>query len=109
MAKPVFLHTDEQGAQVTATFPMADYLDLLIRANELDPSYWPASKRQGATLLKRIREIEAECIRQHGAFDWEKLPEPLQEEYDALRLQLDELRDDGTRVEFSQWMRDAVE
>lgn len=105
MAEPIILQTDEQGTQVTATLQMADYIDLLIRANEFDPSYWPAGKKQGAALLKRIREIEAECVRQYGAFDWERLPEELQEEYDALRLQLDELRDDGTRVEFSDWMQ----
>lgn len=109
MAEPIFLQTDEHCTQVTATFPMADYIDLLIRANEFDPSYWPASKRQGAALLRRIREIEAECIRQYGEFDWERLPEELQEEYDTLRLQLEELRDDGTRVEFSDWMQGAGE
>ncbi|GBC96969.1 hypothetical protein HRbin16_02784 [bacterium HR16] len=107
MTPPIALRTDEEGSKVTATLRMADYIDLLIRANECDPSYWPAGKQHGAALLRRLREIEADCIRQHGAFDWEKLPAELQEEYDALRLQLDELRDDGTRVQFSDWVQGA--
>lgn len=109
MTQPIILQTDEQSKQVTAILAMVDYLDLLIRASETDPSYWPEGKKHGATLLQRLREIEGDCIRQHGVFDWEKLPPALQEEYDALRLQLDELRDDGTRVDFSQWMQGAAE
>lgn len=44
-----------------------------------------------AKVLKRIRKIESDCIAQYGEFDWEKLTEDLQDEYDRLCILLDEL------------------
>ncbi len=57
--------------------------------------------RSPAKVLKRIREIESDYIAQHGEFDWEKLPENLQDEYDRLCILLDELSGDEEYVEWN--------
>lgn len=54
--------------------------------------------KNGAKMLTRVRQIEEECIAQHGEFDWEKLPPDIQDEYDILCVKLDELCDTGERI-----------
>jgi predicted transcriptional regulator len=39
-------------------------------------------------LRNTIRRIEAECIAQHGEWDWELLPEDVQDEYDGACVKL---------------------
>ena len=51
-----------------------------------------------ANALARVREIEADSVARHGEFDWEKLPERVQDEYDGLCVLLDDLQDTGERV-----------
>ena len=41
----------------------------------------------------RIRQIESDCIAKYGEFDWERLSEEAQDEYDSLCILLDELQD----------------
>lgn len=48
-----------------------------------------------AKILSRIREIESDCIQQHGEFDWEKLNPNVQDEYDSLCIQMNEMQDSG--------------
>ena len=74
------------------------YITLLVQANVTDPAPWPLGMEKGATALKRVREIEANCIARHGEFDWEKLPETTQDEYDSLCALLDQLQDTGERI-----------
>ncbi|MEZ5337740.1 MAG: hypothetical protein R3F46_05700 [bacterium] len=78
-----------------------DYIDLLVAASVTDPQAWPDGMQQCAALLARIREIEAGCISQHGTWDWEKLDEDSQDEYDELSLTLDRLRNPGKPVRIS--------
>jgi hypothetical protein len=66
-----------------------EYLELLCEADVTDPERWPAGTEQGAALLARIREIEAECRARHGKWDWELLSEELQDEYDIASSKLD--------------------
>jgi hypothetical protein len=54
--------------------------------------------QEGARARARVRKIEAHCIRRHGGFDWEKLSPKLQDEYDALCVLLDRLRDTGESI-----------
>jgi hypothetical protein len=65
------------------TVATADLIDLLIRANDTDAARWPEGAKEGAAMLARIREIESECIAQHGEFDWERLSADVQDEYDS--------------------------
>lgn len=82
-----------QGKPVKVILDIPTYIDLLVQANVTDPSLWPPAMKEGASALARIRQIEAECIAQHGEFDWEKLPESVQDEYDSLCTFLDSLRE----------------
>ena len=88
---------DEHG-NLVVVLDKASYIALLIRSNVTDPSYWPPGTEEGAKVLARIRQIEAECIDAHGEFDWEKLSPELQDEYDALCAFLDSLMDTGERI-----------
>lgn len=47
--------------------------------------------------------MESDCITHHGEFDWEKLPESEQDEYDGLCLLLDELQDTGARITWAEY------
>lgn len=69
----------------------ADYLRLLINASETDPARWPEGCRQGASLLARIREIEQDCVREHGRWHPDLLPPGGEGEYESLCVQLDNL------------------
>ena len=60
------------------------------------------------TAMKRIRQIESNCIAHHGGFDWEKLPESEQDEYDCLCLLLDELQDTGAWVTWEDYRTQRV-
>jgi hypothetical protein len=96
-ARPQF-ELDRAGKPTAVRLATATYVQLLVQAGITDPNFWPPGMEQGAQTLARIREIEAACIEQHGAFDWEKLPPEIQEEYDALCALLDSLQDTGERV-----------
>ncbi len=83
---------DQQGKATTAIVEVKAYIKLLVRANVIDAALWPPGYQEGATALRRVRQIEAECAAQQGRFDWEKLPPVLQDEYDLLAVQLDRLQ-----------------
>lgn len=90
---------------------MAAYVTLLIKANAIDLALWPSGMEKGAEALARIRQIESDCTANHGEFDWEKLPEETQDEYDRLCLLLDELQETGTCMTWSKYkvQRDVYE
>jgi len=90
--------TDAEGKSKAVRLNTPDYIALLVQANQTDPALWPPGAKQGATALARIRKIEVDCIATHGEFDWEKLSEPVQDEYDSLCVLLDRLQDTGERV-----------
>lgn len=90
--------TDSSGKPTGVTLSTMTYITLLVQANVTDPAPWPPGMEKGATALKRVREIEANCIARHGEFDWEKLPETTQDEYDSLCALLDQLQDTGERI-----------
>jgi len=56
--------------------------------------------------LQRIRQIESDCISQHGEFDWEELSEDIQDEYDSLCILLDELQDDGEQISWEEFKKE---
>ena len=97
---PEFL-LDQAERPVSAELVIADYVELLIRAEATNPALWPPGMEHGASTLARVRRIEADCIAQHGEWDWELLAPELQDEYDGLCGVLDELRDDGTRISWA--------
>lgn len=70
----------------------AEYVGLLVKSGVTEPERWPEQAREGAALLARIRQIEADCRAQHGEWDWELLSEDLQDEYDSTCGLLDQLR-----------------
>ncbi len=100
LREPMF-GVDAEGKPVVI-LDRVSYIALLVRGNVTDPSLWPPGTEEGAKALNRIRQIEAECIAQHGEFDWEKLPEGLKDEYDALCALLDQLTDTGERVSLNE-------
>ncbi|MBI3660077.1 hypothetical protein HY230_06360 [Candidatus Acetothermia bacterium] len=95
--------TDRKGKPTRVTLDTVAYVTLLVQANITDPALWPPGMQQGATALARVREIEADCIIKHGQFDWEKLPEAIQDEYDSLCVLLDELQDTGERISWESY------
>ena len=95
LARPPRFVTGPDGKATAVTLDTVAYVSLLVRSNITDPALWPPGAEEGATALARVREIEADCIAQHGEFDWEQLPEALQDEYDILCLRLDDLQDTG--------------
>ncbi|GBC76194.1 hypothetical protein HRbin07_00391 [bacterium HR07] len=96
--------TDPQGRPTKVTLDTAAYIMLLVQANITDPALWPPGMQEGASALARIRQIEAECISQHGEFDWERLPKAIQDEYDDLCVLLDKLQDTGERIPFELYI-----
>lgn len=92
--------TDAEGKPTAVTLDTIAYIALLVRANATDPALWPPGMENGAAWLARVRQIEADCIAQHGEFDWEKLPAAVQNEYDDLCALLDRLQDTGERIPF---------
>jgi len=90
--------TDAEGKPKAVTLETAAYIALLVKASITDPTLWPPGMEKGATALARVRQIEAECLAQYGEFDWEKLPEAVQDEYDGLCALLDSLQDTGERI-----------
>ena len=56
-----------------------------------------------AEALEEIRQIESECISEYGEFDWEKLTDKKQDEYDSLCLLLDELQEDSNTTEWEEY------
>jgi len=90
--------TDAGGKPIAVKLDTAGYVALLVRANVTDAELWPPGMRKGAEALARVRQIEADCIAHDGEFDWEKLPEDIQDEYDGLCAVIDQLQDTGERV-----------
>jgi hypothetical protein len=80
------------------------YITLLVRSNVTNPTLWPPGMKKGAKCLARVRQIEADCIAQHGEFDWERLPTALQDEYDGLCALLDRLQDRGQRISLEAYL-----
>ena len=91
-------HFATDGKSSTVTLDTKAYIRLLIKANITDKALWPPEMEEVAEALQRIRQIESDCVAQHGEFDWEKLPEEIQDEYDSLCILLDELQDDGEPI-----------
>jgi hypothetical protein len=98
LENPPQFTTDAEGKPTAVTLDTLSYIALLVRANVTTPALWPPGMEKGAAALKRVRQIEADCIAKHGEFDWEKLPEAVQDEYDGLCALLDDLQDTGERV-----------
>ena len=90
--------TNTESKPQSVILSTAAYIMLLVRANETDPSLWPPGMEEGAMALRRVREIESYCIAKISEFDWEKLPEAVQDEYDSLCALLDRLQDTGERI-----------
>jgi hypothetical protein len=89
---------DAADKPTAVTLDTVAYITLLVKANITDPALWPPGMQEGAAALARVREIERECITQHGEFDWEQLPEAVQDEYDSRCALLDRLQDTGERI-----------
>ncbi len=100
LTKPLFTGQTE-GVSPMVTLRAADYVALLVRAGVTDPTLWPPEMQEGASALARVRQIEADCEAQTGAFDWELLPSEVQDEYDRLGARLDDLQDTGERISLS--------
>jgi len=90
--------TDAESKPKSVILSTVAYITLLVRANVTTPSLWPPGMEEDAIALRRVREIEAECIAKLSEFDWEKLPESVQDEYDSLCALLDRLQDTGERT-----------
>jgi len=74
-----------------------------------DKAFCPSGMERVADALARIRQIESDCIANNGEFDWEKLPEAFQDEYDGLCLLLDELQDDGEVITLEDYKQQSKE
>lgn len=109
LKSPPRFSLDAEGHPTAVTLDTAAYITLLVRANITDPALWPPGLEKGATWLARIREIEADCIARHGEFDWEKLPEAVQDEYDDLCALLDQLQDTGERLSLDVYLASHAE
>lgn len=100
LSRPPEFSPPENGGYGTVSLDGLDWARLLVRLNITDASAWPLGLREGAALLARIREIEADCVAANGDFDWEKLEEAVQDEYDVAIVELERLLDDGKRFSF---------
>lgn len=92
--KPRF-DKDPERESGTVTPDLRSHFMLLVKADATDPHLWPPGLQEGAAALARIRQIEADCKSQLGEFDWEKLSQVAQDEYDNLGSALDSLREDA--------------
>ena len=92
--EPRFAKDPEQKSG-TVTLDLQSYVTLLVKADVTDPDLWPPGLQDGAATLSSIRQIEAACKSLHGEFDWEKLSQVEQDEYDSLCATLDALREDA--------------
>ncbi|MBM4041567.1 MAG: hypothetical protein FJ290_23960 [Planctomycetes bacterium] len=98
--------TDGDGKATAVRLDAVGYMALLVRANVTDPALWPPGMERGAEALARVRQIEADCIAQHGEFDWEKLPDNVQDEYDGFSALLDSIQDTGERIPLDDVLRE---
>ncbi len=101
--------TDANGKPTSVTLDTIAYITLLVQANVTDAALWPPGMDEGVSALKRLRQIESDCISHYGEFDWEKLPKSEQDEYDRLCLLLDELQDTGTWVTWEEYKLQHLE
>lgn len=67
------------------------YLRMLVKASNTDPADWPDGYERGAALLARIREIERDCVAEHGKWDIDALGEELENEYEDSIAHLEDL------------------
>lgn len=93
----------EEGRGKTVAVDLPTYISLLIKANVTDPELWPPGMEEGAKALARIREIETRCIKEHGEFDWGKLPPEIQDEYDNLCALLDRMQEVGEPIPWESY------
>jgi len=98
--RPPRLTTNADGKPTDVLLDASTYIRLLINANIKDKELWPPNMEYATNALERIGQIESECISQYGEFDWEKLTEKEQDEYDSLCLILDELRNNSDAMEY---------
>jgi hypothetical protein len=71
------------GKATSVTLAAWDYCQLLICANVTDPTLWPPGYEDAARAFATVRRLEAQCITEHGAWDWETLSAEEQDEYDS--------------------------
>jgi len=109
LKRPPQFTTDAEGKPIGVRLDTSAYVTLLVQANATDPALWPPGTQHGATALARVRQMESDCIAQHGKFDWGVLPEAVQDEYDDLCMLLDQLQDTGERVAFEDYRRQRAE
>ena len=88
-SQPPNFTTNRAGKPTKVILTPENYIRLLGKANETNPSFWPPGSEEGAAKLKRLRQIESEYQPQEGRFDWESLPAEIQDEYDGLSIALD--------------------
>lgn len=106
---PLQFTLDPHGQPTAVTLEVRAYIALLIQANVTDPDLWPPGFKDKASSLARIREIESDCVAQHGEFDWERLSLALQDEYDSLCATLDSLQDGGERASWEVYKSEPRE
>jgi len=63
------------------TIDLDSYLELLIEKDVFDADSWPEGMRAGAELLRRIREIEQQCVAEHGQFHCDHLAPGVEDDY----------------------------
>ena len=100
--------TDDKGKSSTVTLDTSAYIKLLVKANITDKTFWPSEMEEGADALLRIRQIESNCITKYGEFDWERLSEEVQDEYDSLCVLLDELQDTEEPITLEEYKTKRV-
>jgi hypothetical protein len=105
---PQFM-TDGEGNPTLVTLAPPTYITLLIRANVTDAALWTPGLEHAARILAQVRAVEVDCITAYGEFDWEKLSEVAQDEYDGLCALLDELQDTGERVPLHDLLTEVMQ
>jgi hypothetical protein len=103
---PTFGRIDGDGSEF-AVLGIRQYIELLVKANVLDEEFWPPDHKHGAKYLARIREIERECAKKHGKWDWELISPELQDEYDDTCALLDRMRysDDSEDMDWEEFKK----
>jgi hypothetical protein len=67
------------------------HLRLLVKTNKFDPADWPPGYERGAELLREIRQIEQDCLQEHGRWHPDLLPDGGEDHYEELIFELDDL------------------
>ena len=103
LERPPQFTTNSDGKPINVMLDTSTYIKLLVNANITDRNLWPPDMEYAAEALEKIRRIESECISEYGEFDWEKLTDKKQDEYDSLCLLLDELQEDSDTTEWEEY------